>query len=198
MLESVRAQTYDRWELCLANAGRDGAVNLLLDELARRDARFKIVHLESNKGISANSNAALKLASGEFVALLDHDDDLAPEALHAVARAIIAEPDADVLYSDEDRLMPDGRRVLPFLKPDWSPELLHSFMYVGHLGVYRRTLIEDVGGFRSEFDGSQDYDLALRVCAQSAKGRTHSASPLSLAHGSRLGRWRRQERGAAN
>src|SRR5262249_36622348 len=105
----------------------------------------------------------LELASGEYVALLDHDDVLAPSALYEVVRLLNEDRDADVVYTDEDRLDSNGYRTAAFFKPDWSPELLHSFMYVGHLTVYRRSLIDSLGGFRSEFDGSQDYDLILRA-----------------------------------
>ena len=126
---------------------------------------MNVRHLPENGGVSANSNAALGLASGDFIALVDHDDVLAPQALFAIVEAINEDPSADILYSDEDRLTTDGKRILPFLKPHWSPEFLHSYMWTGHLSVYRRSLVERLGGFRSEYDGSQDYDLMLRAAA---------------------------------
>jgi O-antigen biosynthesis protein len=164
-IESALAQTYPNLELCIANAGTDPRCATLIADFARRDPRVRHMTLEANQGISANSNAALALATGEFVALLDHDDLLAPEALYRVAELLAENPNVDVVYSDEDRLTADGRRILPFLKPDWSPDFLHSYMWVGHLSVYRRALLAEIGGFRSEFDGSQDYDLMLRAAA---------------------------------
>jgi glycosyltransferase involved in cell wall biosynthesis len=165
MVASVLGQTYDALELCLANAGRDSGVAAYLDELAAREPRVRLAQLGENRGIAANSNAALELATGDFVALVDHDDVLAPHALYAVVEAIDRVPAVDVLYTDEDRLDSAGRRVIPFLKPDWSPELLHSFMWTGHLTVYRRSLLSELGGFRAAYEGSQDYDLMLRAAA---------------------------------
>ncbi len=168
-IQSVRDQTYDRWELCIANAGDNSACKAALNEFAKRDSRIQVVQLRKNGGISENSNVALGLARGEFVALMDHDDTLAPCALYAVAEALNEQPNLDILYSDEDRLTIQGKRTQPFMKPDWSPELLHSFMYVGHLTVYRASLMNELGGFRKEFDGSQDYDLIHRAAEQTNK-----------------------------
>jgi O-antigen biosynthesis protein len=165
LIDSVLAQTYGHFELCFANAGASLECDALLQRAASADGRIRVAAIAENRGISANSNAALDLASGEYVALLDHDDLLARHALYAVVDALNGDPELDVLYSDEDRLAPDGRRVLPYLKPEWSPEFLHSYMWTGHLTVYRRTLVESLGGFRSEYDGSQDYDLMLRAAA---------------------------------
>ncbi len=162
-ITSVLNQTYEHWELCLANGGHSTGCKALLDAFAARDQRIKLVHLLGNEGISGNSNAALALATGEFIALLDHDDLLAPFALYTVAKALNAHEDLDILYSDEDKITAEGKRLSPFMKPDWSPELLHSFMYVGHLTVYRHSLVEQLGGFRKEYDGSQDYDLVFRA-----------------------------------
>jgi glycosyltransferase involved in cell wall biosynthesis len=164
-LESVLAQTYPRFELCLANAGSDRACAALLQEVQRSDSRVRCVTLERDRGISCTSNAALELATGELVALLDHDAVLAPDALFRAAQLVGEAPDVDIVYSDEDRLAEDGSRFLPFLKPHWSPELSHSFMWAGCLMVYRRNLVQRLGGFRSEYDGSQDYDLMLRMAA---------------------------------
>ena len=164
MVDSVMAQTYDKWELCLADdASTDPHVRPFLDRLARRDARVKVAHLSRNQGISGASNAALALATGEFIGLLDHDDVLAPSALFEVVRALNDAPATDLIYSDEDKVDDTGtERWDPFFKPDWSPDLLLSTNYVCHFGVYRRSLVEAIGGFRSEYDGSQDYDLVLR------------------------------------
>jgi GT2 family glycosyltransferase len=164
-LESALTQTYEHLELCIANAGANPVCRAVIDELAASDPRLRVAHLDGNRGISANSNAALELAHGDYVALLDHDDVLAPDALEAVVDAIGDDPLVDVLYSDEDRLSFGGERVLPYLKPEWSPEFLHSYMWVGHLLVIRRSLLLRIGGFRSEYDGSQDYDVMLRLAA---------------------------------
>ena len=162
-IDSVLNQTYGHFELCIANAGRNARCAELLRNYMSRDERVRCVTLSDNLGISGNSNAALELATGDFVALLDHDDLLAPDALYRIAEVIVKQPDVDVIYTDEDRVGTDGRRAYPFLKPDWSPELLHSFMWIGHLTVYRRALVDAIGRFRPEYDGSQDYDLVLRA-----------------------------------
>ena len=164
MVESVRAQVYDQWELCLADdASTSAHVPALLARLAAEDPRIKMVRLPEHRGIVGASNAALALASGEFVGLLDHDDLLSPLALYEVALALNEAPDLDLIYSDEDKVDDRGFRWDPFFKPDWSPDLLLSMNYVSHFGVYRRALVADLGGFRPGFDGSQDYDLVLRV-----------------------------------
>jgi GT2 family glycosyltransferase len=138
-----------------------------LEEYARRDSRIKVVFRSERGNISAASNSALELASGEYLALLDNDDELAEQALFRVAKAIIADRTLDLIYSDEDKLEPDGRHVDPFFKPDWSPEYFLTCMYTCHLGVYRTALVRELGGFRSDFDSAQDYDLALRIVARS-------------------------------
>ena len=150
LLESVRRQTYGRWELCVADGGsKSPEVRAVLEEAARRDQRIKVVFLPQNEGIAGNTAAALALATGEFVTFLDHDDTLAPFALFEVARAVNAEPEADVLYSDEDVIDAKGsRRTEPQFKPDWSPDALMSRNYICHLAVYRRELVERVGGVR--------------------------------------------------
>jgi GT2 family glycosyltransferase len=164
MTESVRAQTYANWELCLADGASTAAhVRPILERAAAADSRIKVAFLPANGGIVGNSNAALELATGDYVGLLDHDDTLAPFALFEIASALNANPDADFLYSDEDKLDTHGERVEPNFKPDWSPETLRSRNYICHFTVLRRSLVEQVGGFRSGFDGSQDYDLVLRA-----------------------------------
>lgn len=165
-LDSVLAQAYPHWELCIADdASTEPHVRRVLEEYAARDARIRIVYRERNGHISAASNSALALATGEFVALLDHDDELAPHALLCVAEAVQAHPDAAVIYSDEDKLDEHGRRYDPHFKPDWNPDLLYSQNYISHLGVYRTEWVRHVGGFREGYEGSQDYDLVLRCTA---------------------------------
>lgn len=163
-LASVRAQTFEDWELCLVDDGApDAAVAERLRDLAARDDRVRVTTRPVSGGIVAASNAGLAMASGEFVALLDHDDQLTPDALALVTAAIGSHPDVDYLYSDEDKMAPDGTVHDVFRKPDWSPERLRSQNYCTHLSVFRRSLVEAVGGFREGFDGSQDHDLILRV-----------------------------------
>jgi GT2 family glycosyltransferase len=161
--ESVRSQVYPHWELCLANDGSDRPETVaILDSLAA-DIRVKRVDLPGQSGISGATNAALALATGDYVAFLDHDDLLKPHALAQMARWIGADPSLDVVYSDEDIIDQVGELRDPHLKPDWSPDQLLSQNYVCHLTVARRSLVEAVGGLRSQFDGSQDYDLILRL-----------------------------------
>ena len=164
MFSSVAKQTYRNWELCLVDAGSTEAETVqVLDRWVPREPRICFERLEANLGIAENTNRALKLATGEFIACLDHDDLLAPFALYEIARAIFGSAAAEIFYSDEDRWSEEGRRHTPFFKPEWSPELLYSSMYLGHLTVYRRDLVDALGGFRNAFDLSQDYDFALRA-----------------------------------
>ncbi len=164
MLRSVARQTEADWELCLVDDGsEDPVVREILDTAASRDGRIRVEYRESNAGIVAASNDALEMAGGEFVCLLDHDDELHPEALAEVAAAIDRTPEADYVYTDEDKIAPSGRHTQPFFKPDWSPERMRTQMYTCHFSVMRRTLVEAVGGFDAAFEGSQDWDLVLRV-----------------------------------
>jgi glycosyltransferase involved in cell wall biosynthesis len=166
-LDSVLNQGYPHWELCIADdASSEPGVRAVLDDYAKRDARVKVHYRAVNGHIVEASNSALALASGEFLVLLDHDDELAPHALFAVARALQERPSAQLLYSDEDKLDIEGARCSPFFKPDFAPDLLYSQNYFSHLGVYRRALVEAVGGFRAGYEGSQDYDLVLRCVAR--------------------------------
>lgn len=165
-IESVLAQTYPDWELLAVDDGStDPATRRILKAFAARDPRIRPTFLPFNGGIARASNAALAQASGDYIALLDHDDMLAPHALHAFADAINRDPHADWLYSDEDKIDEAGRRSAPFFKPDWSPAYVLSCMYTCHLGVYRTSLARRLGGFRPAFDFAQDYDLALRFAA---------------------------------
>lgn len=171
-IESVRSQCYPDWELCIADDNStDPAVRDLLNEYAARDGRIKVKFLGQRLGIAGASNAALDLTTGEFVAFLDHDDELAPWALYEVALSLNAEPDLDIIYSDEDKLDENGTRTEPFFKPEFSPETLLGMNYIGHLLVVRRELIEAVGRFRPGFDGSQDYDLVLRLTERTSRIR---------------------------
>lgn len=164
-IESVRAQTYSKWELCIADdASDDPGVRSILSTYAAGDQRIKVSYLDTNGHISRASNAALELVTGEYVVLLDHDDLLAPHALHRLAQKIQVNPKVDVIYSDEDKISLDGRvRSEPTCKPAWSPDYFLSFMYTGHISCFRATVVREVGGFREGFEGSQDYDLMLRV-----------------------------------
>jgi glycosyltransferase involved in cell wall biosynthesis len=163
-IESVRAQTYENWELCIADdASTTPHVRVILLRYQESDPRIKTVFREVNGGISAASNSALELATGEWLAMLDHDDVLPPHALFSVAAAINSNPGVELMYSDEDKLNAIGRRYEPYFKPDFSPELFRSQNYLGHLSVHRTHNVRSVGGWRIGFEGSQDYDLNLRI-----------------------------------
>lgn len=162
-IESVKNQIYERWELCLADdASTDAGIRPFLEETARTDIRIKLIARKHNGHISACSNSALSLATGEWCALLDQDDALAEHALAVVALEIAEHPDAGLIYSDEDKIDNHGARSNPFFKTDWNPQLFLGQNYINHLGVYRTALLREIGGFREGFEGSQDYDLALR------------------------------------
>ena len=161
---SVMCQTYPDWELCLVDDGSgQPGLTAALAGFAARDSRIKLVSLRKGTGISAASNRALAMATGPYAGLLDHDDMLTADALETVAATLAKQPCVDLVYSDECRIDGDDVPESLFTKPDWSPALLTSFMYTGHFSVYRTVLVRDLGGFRSQFDFSQDYDLALRV-----------------------------------
>lgn len=165
-LDSVIGQLYPNWELCICDdASPSPRVKAILNEYVKRDPRIKVAYRKKNGHISAASNSALQLASGDFIALLDHDDELVPHALFAVVRAILARPDGDLFYSDEDKIDIHGRRFDPYFKPDWNPDLFLSYNVFSHFGVYRASLVRALRGFREGLEGSQDYDLALRAVA---------------------------------
>jgi len=162
-IASVLGQTLGDWELCLVDDGSsDPEVIGILERHAAADARVRLLRRDTPGGIASATNAALEMASGRYVAMLDHDDTLEPDALEQVARAITANPEAEMLYSDED-IFHEGRRIWSHLKPQWSPETICTSGYTCHLAVYRRSLMLELGGFRSGFDGSQDYDFVLRA-----------------------------------
>jgi GT2 family glycosyltransferase len=163
-IESVCGQTYGNWELCMTDDGSsEPAVIDLLRRYTSQDARIQLARHDRARGISDATNAALAMAGGEFIALLDHDDELTPDALAQVAQRLASQPDLDMIYSDEDVVSADGDRLQWHPKPGWSPEHMTTVMYTCHLGVYRRELAVAVGGFDSQFDGCQDYDLVLRL-----------------------------------
>jgi hypothetical protein len=164
LLDSVRTQTSPHWQLCLCDDGsRDSEVRARLRAAADADERITLTRHDTAQNISAATNAALALATGAYVAPLDHDDLLHPDAIADVGAVLAADPAVDMVYTDNDKVMPDGRRLAPSLKPDWAPEQLRAVMYTLHLGVYRRALVEELGGWRAEFDGAQDHDLVLRL-----------------------------------
>jgi glycosyltransferase involved in cell wall biosynthesis len=164
LLDSVCAQTYPNWELVLVQASSDAARAEAIRRSARRDQRIKIVEVTENKGITGNTKIGVAVASGEYVATLDHDDTLAPFALNEVIAVLQARPEVDLFYSDEDKLSDDGReRSSPFFKPDWSPDMFLGVNYLTHFLVVRKTLVDKVGGYREDFNGGQDFDLFLRL-----------------------------------
>ncbi|TMP93118.1 MAG: glycosyltransferase [Verrucomicrobia bacterium] len=181
-IESVEHQTYQHWELCIADdASTNPDVRPFLEAKARADSRIKLVFRETNGHISACSNSAIALATGQWCALLDQDDALAANALAIVALEIEHYPDAGLFYSDEDKIDATGRRSNPFFKTDWNPELFLGQNFVNHLGVYRAELLDKIGGFREGFEGSQDYDLALR-CVERLEPKQVRHIPRILYH----------------
>lgn len=171
MIESVQAQTYRNWELCLADGSdKDNSfVGEICKKYAGKDERIKYEKLERNLGISENTNACIRMATGEYIALFDHDDLLHPSALYEVMRAI-CEHGADFIYTDENTFSEEPHDAYnPHFKPDFSPDTLRSYNYICHLSVFSRELLDSVGYFRSEYDGSQDYDLILRLSEKAKK-----------------------------
>ena len=165
-IKSLQEQTYTNWEVCLVDASEtqlEYVKNI-------NDKRLKYKRLEENKGISENSNEAIQMASGEFLAFVDHDDIISPNALYEVVKKLNEKPETDFIYSDEDKFEGNvENRFYPFFKPDFSPDFLRSNNYICHLSVIRKTLVEKIGGFRKEFDGAQDYDLILRITENTDK-----------------------------
>lgn len=163
-IDSVRCQLYENWELCIADdASTNPATRLVLTNAAAEDDRIKVIFRQENGHISAASNSALSLCRGEWVALMDHDDILSEHALYCVAEVVSQCPDARLIYSDEDKINEDGLRFDPYFKCGFNRDLFYSHNMISHLGVYQRKLVRSVGGFRKTFEGSQDYDLALRI-----------------------------------
>ena len=174
MLDSLIAQTYGGWELCIANGSPDDKeMEAVLEEYEKRDSRIRHENLKENLGIAENTNAAFRMAKGEFIGLLDHDDLLAPNALYEIALALEKNPEADVVYTDEDKVTTDLKEHFqPHLKPDFNLDLLRSNNYICHFFTVRREIVEQVGGFRKEFDGAQDYDFIFR-CTEEARKILH-------------------------
>lgn len=181
MLDSLRAQTYKHWEVCVADGSPRGeSAERVLKRYAMKDERIRYVVLGENKGIAENTNAAIDMAKGDFIVLADHDDTLAPDALFECVKAINRDPEIDVVYTDEDKLDIDGGELFePHFKPDFNPDLLTSVNYICHLFVVNRELLDEVGGFLEEFDGAQDYDFIFR-CTEKARKIYHV--PKALYH----------------
>jgi len=187
-VESVLAQAYENWELVLVDDGSaDSDLLRVLPTFAARDRRIVLASPAKHAGISAALNRGLALARGEWVAFLDHDDLLEPDALFLIVKLLQTHPDADLIYSDEDKLGEDGFEA-PLFKPDWSPDFFLSYNYLGHLTAICRALVQEAGGFGSQFDSAQDYDLFFRVIEQT--NQIHHI-PRVLYH------WRRTESSSA-
>lgn len=181
-LDSVLAQTYSNWELCIADdASTQPHVRKVLEEYRSRDSRIRVKFRSENGHISTATNSALAQARGSFIAFLDHDDELHPQALAVVASALLKNPQWQLVYSDEDKIDEQGRRYDPYFKPDWNPDLLHGQNCVSHLGVYARKLLNAVGGLREGLEGAQDWDLALR-CAEKLSVEEIGHIPRVLYH----------------
>lgn len=162
-IDSVRRQLYPHWQLCIADdCSTHADIRPVLEEYAAADSRIQVVYRPENGHISLASNSAIELATGEWIALLDQDDLLTEDALFYVARAIIAQPDVQLIYSDEDKIRDNGQRYDPGFKPDWNPDFLRGLNIISHLGVYRTSRVRALGGFRKGYEGAQDHDLALR------------------------------------
>ncbi|MDO5136333.1 MAG: glycosyltransferase family 2 protein [Eubacteriales bacterium] len=174
LLDCLLAQTYQNWELCIANGSpQDQAMGRVLEEYEKRDPRIRCQALKENLGIAGNTNAAFQMAKGEFLGLLDHDDLLAPNALYEIVAALNREPEADGVYTDEDKVTTSlDEHFQPHLKPDFNLDLLRSNNYICHFFVVRRSIVEEVGGFRREFEGAQDYDFIFR-CTEKARKTVH-------------------------
>lgn len=172
MIESVTEQTYANVELCLADASTDAKTRKIITEYADKDERVKYTWLEKNAGISGNTNSALAIATGEYIGLLDHDDALEPDALYHVVKAL-QEKQYSILYTDEDKSDENMTSFMdPNFKPDYSPDLFRSHNYITHFFVVRKEIVDEVGGFNSEYDGAQDYDLMFR-CIEKAESIKH-------------------------
>ena len=174
MIDSLIAQTYPNWELCIANASPDNEeMQRVLADYSAKDSRVRFCNLKENLGIAENTNRAFSMAKGEFMGLLDHDDLLAPNALYEIVQALQDHPQADALYTDEDKVTTElDEHFQPHLKPDFNLDLLRSNNYICHFFVVRRSIVEKAGGFRKEFDGAQDYDFIFR-CTENAREVLH-------------------------
>ena len=170
LVQSLLDQTYNNWELCIADGNSNKKTKEILDQISSKDKRIKVKLLEQNFHISGNSNEALKIANGEYIGLLDHDDILAKDCLFEVVKCINENSDVDFIYTDKDMITEDARkRFNPLLKPEWSPEILLSANYLTHFNVIRKSLVDNIGGFRTETDGAQDWDIFFRVTEKTDK-----------------------------
>lgn len=170
LLKSVIGQVYENWQLCIADGSTDKKASDYLREMCESDKRITYIKVGKNLGIVGNTNTALKAAKGKFVAFMDHDDVMSPYALAEVVIALNEEPELDLVYSDEDKLSDNGKtRLIPFFKPDWSPELLLGINYITHLVVARKSVVDEIGGLREGLDGAQDYDFLLRLTEKTDK-----------------------------
>lgn len=183
LTESFQEQTYSNWELCFSDgSGAQSPLTELLKELTAKDNRIKYVSHEEPLQISENTNSAIEIATGDFIAFADHDDELTPNALFECVKAINEKPQTLVIYTDEDKMSMDGHKFFqPHFKPDYNPDLLCTVNYICHLFVVSRKVIEKVGGLRSEFDGAQDYDFVLR-CVEAVKDEEICHIPKILYH----------------
>jgi len=181
-IDSVLGQLYQNWELCVAaNRSTERQIHAILEDYAQKDARIRPYFRPINGSISACTNTALDMASGDWVVLMNHDDVLAEHALYLVAEAINSYPDATIIYSDEDRIDSTGQRSSPYFKPDWDYDLFLGQNLINHLGSYRVDLARRVGGFREGFEGAQDWDFALRILESAPNSRVHHI-PFVLYH----------------
>ncbi len=164
-IESVLGQVYENWELCIVDdASPDANVRKQIQEYAAKDRRINYKFLKDNQHISGASNEAAKLAQGEFISLLDHDDILWPNALYEVVKVLNENKDLDLIYTDEDKITEKRHQHLgPFFKPDWNPDFLRSVNYITHFTTIRKSVLEQVGGFKEQYNGAQDWDLFLRI-----------------------------------
>lgn len=187
LIESVQAQTYSNWELCLSDgSGADSPIRKTLEEYQKEDPRIKVVFNDRQLQISENTNAAIGIATGNYIAFADHDDTLSEEAFYQMAMEIASHPEAELLYSDEDIIDIKGRRLYPHFKSDYNPELLCCVNYICHLVVVKKDLLDRTGLLRPEYNGSQDYDFLLR-CTEHTKSENIRHIPKILYH------WRSHE-----
>jgi glycosyltransferase involved in cell wall biosynthesis len=180
MIRSVLEQTYSNWELCIfGGCSTKPQIRYLLEKHAALESRARVKFPDANSGISGNSSEAVNSTNGESIALLADGDELAPNALYENVLFLNNQPDADVIYSDEDKLNARGARCNPYFKPDWSPDFFFSSVYSGNVGIYRKSLVDKSGSFRPVFEGLQKNDLALRLIEHTNKIYHIPKNPLS-------------------
>ena len=175
LVNSLFSQTYENWELCLADGS--AVQNENIKAICDSSNKIKYHFLEENKGISENTNIALEMADGDFIVFVDHDDTLAPFALYEIIKTINENPNTEFIYSDEDKIDESGERFEPYFKPDFSPETLECHNYITHLVVIRKSLCEKIGKLDKRFDGAQDFDYVLRA-TENTKNIVHISKIL--------------------